>query len=379
MNGKQGWFARGLLIIAALVLAGCQQLPPREPVFEAKMARPTAFSQVSFTNRVDPAWLRAPTNLFTLGPGDKLEIEVLGEPASRVTTVVGPDGKIYFDLLPGIDVWGLTLAQARARMEHDLAPYYREPPQVSLVLRDVESKRVWLLGRLQAPGLYPLTGPMTLLEAISMSGGTLGLSQFQQQEVAGANDELADLRRSFVLRDGKLLPIDFQRLLKQGDFSQNIYLQPDDFVYFPAATARVIYVLGAVTEPRAVPFKEGMGVAAAVASAYGTIKYAYMHHVTVVRGSLTHPEVADVDYARVIRGEAPDITLQPQDIVYVPFSPFRYLYKYVELAIDTFVSSAAINAGSQAIGQPTIGGAGVFIPVGSGVQIIPPISPPPIH
>jgi hypothetical protein len=73
------------------------------------------------------------------------------------------------------------------------------------------------------------------------------------------------------------------------------------------------------------------------------------------------------------------MALEPRDIVYVPFSPYRYLVKYVELAINTFVSSAAINAGIKAVGVPQTGQAGVFIPVGSGVSIIPPVSPPPIR
>ena len=221
--------------------------------------------------------------------------------------------------------------------------------------------------------------PTTLLEALSLAGGTINLSSFRQSEAFGASDELADLRRSFVLRQGKMLPVDFQRLIQMGDLSQNIYLQPDDFIYLPAATARQVYVLGAVTQPRAVPFKQGLTVAAAIASAYGTVTGAYLQHVAVVRGSLSHPRIAIVDYKYVIRGKASDIALQPGDIVYVPFSPYRYLTKYAQLIVDTFVSSTAINGGSSLVGVPTTGAAGVFIPVGSGVQILPPISPPPIH
>src|SRR5262249_54092834 len=161
------------------------------------------------------------------------------------------------------------------------------------------------------------------------------------QEAAGISEELADLPRSFVIRKGKLLPVDFQKLLKEGDLSQNIYLEPDDFVYLPAARAREVYVLGAVAQPRAVGYSEGLTVAGAVASAYGTIKGAYMHHVAVVRGSLSEPQVAIVDYKNVIKGEARDIALQPHDIVYVPFSPYRYLEKYIELVINTFASAAA--------------------------------------
>jgi protein involved in polysaccharide export with SLBB domain len=247
-----------------------------------------------------------------------------------------------------------------------------------VVLREVQSKRIWVLGHVQAPGVFTIAAPITVLEAISLAGGTLNLASYRQGEGGGSGDDLTDLRRSFVLRAGKPLPIDFQRLLQQGDLSQNIYLQPDDFVYLPAAAARQVYVLGAVTQPRSVPFKEGMTVAAAVASAYGTIKDAYLDHVAVVRGSLSKPELAIVNYRGVIRGQAPDMALQPRDIVYVPFSPYRYLTRYAQLIIDTFVSSVAINAGTRWIGQP-IGGAAVFIPVGSATPALPAINPPPIR
>jgi polysaccharide biosynthesis/export protein len=376
-----------LLLALPIGLAGCQYPGHRVPTFESRASFPPApaavseapkLSQVDLTNRFDPAWLRPSAELFTLGPGDKLELELLGEPGSRTTTVVAPDGKLYFNLLPGIDVWGLTLTQAKSQIEKGLTRYVKEQPQVSLLLREVESKHVWILGDVQAPGIYPLAAPTTLLEALSLAGGTLNLSSFRQAEAFGASDELADLRRSFVLRQGKLLPVDFQRLVRGGDLSQNIYLQPDDFIYLPAAASRVVYVLGAVTQPHAVPFKEGMTVASAIASAYGTVNGAYLQHVAVVRGSLSHPQIAIVDYKYVIRGVAQDVTLQSQDIVYVPFSPFRYLTRYAQLVIDTFVSSAAINGGTSQIGQPK-GAAGIFIPVGSGVQILPPINPPPVR
>jgi hypothetical protein len=93
---------------------------------------------------------------------------------------------------------------------------------------------------------------------------------------------------------------------------------------------------------------------------------------------LSHPQIAIVDYKYVIRGLASDLPLESHDIVYVPFSPYRYLTKYAQLVVDTFVSSAAINGGTSLIGQPS-GTGGIFIPVGSGVQVLPPISPPPVH
>src|SRR5438552_7503220 len=116
-----------MIALAAWVLSGCQNSQPRygdltgvgipvsAPAGNPAAPNHTGLNAVTLNNQIDPAWLRPPTELFTLGPGDKLEIELLGEPTSRTTTIVAPDGKIYFNLLPGVDAWGLTIAQAKQR------------------------------------------------------------------------------------------------------------------------------------------------------------------------------------------------------------------------------------------------------------------------
>ena len=207
----------------------------------------------------------------------------------------------------------------------------------------------------------------------------MNLTSFRDQELVGVGQELADLQRSFVVRDGKCLPVDFTRLLLDGDMSQNIYLQPDDFIYFPALNAQDVYVLGAVTQPRAVPYRTGLTVAGAVAGAYGSLNGARLTHVALVRGSLSTPQLTVVNLWDVLRGKAADLPVQPNDIVYVPFSPYRYLKRYLNVILDAFANSAAINAGERVVGLPTTFTGGVFIPVGSGIQIIPPTTPPPIH
>ncbi len=382
MTSKQilcGVFATSLFT-GLMLCAGCKTESPQYASFNIEALAPIRVIKpetVTLTNELDRSLLVAPTRMFTLGPGDRLELELIGNPASRTTTVVAPDGKLYFNLLPGVDVWGLTLTETKAQLENSFTNFVREQPHVAITLRGVESKRVWILGCVQAPGVYNMATPMTLLESISIAGGTLSMTSFRDQAAAGIGEELADLKRSFVLRKGKLLPVDFSRLLYEGDSSQNIYLEPDDFVYLPAGTAREIYVLGAVIQPRPVPYMEGMTVAGAVASAYGTLRDAYLPHVAVVRGTLSQPQLTIVDYRKVIRGEAPDFQLQPHDIVYVPFSPYRYLRRYAEVVLNTFVTASAINAGSYMVTKQTGFGPGVFIPVGSGVSIIPPVAPPP--
>ena len=365
------------LISLLIVLSGCQNTPQFDRTTVATSPNVNPRGTVTLTNELDRRLLEAPTGMFTLGPGDRLELELIGDPGSRTTTVVGPDGKLYFNLLPGVDVWGLTLTEAKTRLEHSFTNYFREQPRIAMTLRGVESKRLWVLGSVQVPGVYTMATPLTLLESIAMAGGTLSMTSFQDQSAAGIGEELADLTRSFVLRRGELVPVDFKRLLYEGDFSQNIYLEPDDFIYLPSAVARQVYVLGAVGQPRPVPFIEGMTVAGAVASAYGTLRDAYESQVAVVSGSLSTPEITIVDYRKVIRGEAADVLLKPNDIVYVPLSPYRYLRRYVDVILNTFVSSSAINAGSYAVTEQDEYKGGVFIPVGSGIQIIPPVAPPP--
>lgn len=373
-------FATSLLLAFAF-LAGCSDVNPGKSdrhIQEPATAGVSQAETVTLTNELDRSLLEAPTRLFTLGPGDRLELEVIGDPPSRTVTVVGPDGKLYFNLLSGVDVWGLTLTDAKARLESSFTNFHREQPRIAMTLRGVESKRFWVLGSVQVPGVYAMATPKTLLESIAMAGGTLSMTSFQDQSAAGIGEELADLNRSFVLRRGRLLPVNFNRLLTEGDLNQNIYLEPGDFVYLPPAAARQVYVLGAVNQPRPVAYMEGMTVAGAVASAYGTLPDAYLSQVAVVRGSLAEPQLMIVNYKKVIRGEASDILLQPHDIVYVPLSPYRYLRRYADVILSTFVISTAINAGSYAVTEPGEGfGGGVFIPAGSGVQIVPSVAPPP--
>jgi polysaccharide export outer membrane protein len=368
--------------LVAVLSGGCSSTASRSEAggsyseVPANSATPVR-APVSFTvtNQLTPELLRSAGELFTLGPGDSVEIEILGTPASRSITTVGPDGKIYFYLLPGLDVWGLTLDQTRERLEKELAKYLSQP-QVSIALRTVGSRFVWVLGRLNKPGIYPLTGPMTLLECLSMAGGTAR----SVSQVAAA--DLADLRHSFVMRQGRFVPVDFYRLLREGDTSQNIVLQADDFIFVPSALDQEVYILGAVNSPRAITYTEQMSLVSAVAGGSGAVTYdyqagadtgpfmkdAYLSHVAIVRGSLAEPSVTIVNYGAIVKGRAPDVLLEPGDIVYVPNTPFTTLKRYVDLVVTTFISTEAANEGLRAGGAPSSLGVGVSVPISTPVS-----------
>ena len=367
--------------LVAALLAGCAS---RGPNFEPH-GWSNPFPGATVTNDLNPDLLRAGNDLFTLGPGDQLEIELMDlssraaeSPTSRAAAnstshallTVGPDGKIYFNLLPGLDVWGLTLTQTKSLLEKELGKFVKNEPQISVTLRKVGSKYVWLLGRLNKPGVYPLAGPVTLLESIALAGGT---SRSTSQVTT---EELADLRHSFVVREGQFLPVDFYRLLREGDTKQNIYLRPDDFVYVPSALAQEVTVLGAVRVPRTVAYADQMTLVSALSSASGPLKYdflaredprpftkdAYLSHVAIVRGSFVEPLIAVVDYSAILKGKALDVRLEPGDIVYVPNSPYTTLKRYLNIIVNTFATTVAANEGVNAAGGTV--GVGVSVPVG---------------
>jgi polysaccharide export outer membrane protein len=298
------------------------------------------FTVAGLTNQLDPAWLKPPTNLYQLGPGDSLEIEILGDVGSRAFANLGPDGKIYYSLLPGLMVWGKTLSQTRDLIQDGLKKYMREPPDVAVTLRTSGSQNVWILGNVQAPGLYPLNRPMTLLDVITSAGGTIPMP--------GAVDGICDLKRSFVMRDGLPVAVDFEKLLREGDLSQNVYLRPNDLVCLRSAARQSVYVMGAVAMPNVVTFSDQMTLLGAITTCGGPIEYAYITKVAVIRGSLVNPQVAEIDFKEIMRGKAPNVKLEPGDIVYVPYVPWRRLAMFAEQVLRQFVYTVASNEGYRA-------------------------------
>jgi protein involved in polysaccharide export with SLBB domain len=348
-----------LLLLPLFLLTSCA-LSPRttfEPRSNTTAASPLAFTSEAAPAKPSPDLLQQPTDLFKLGPGDKLDLEILGETGSRAETFVTPDGQLYFDLLPGLPVNGLSTDRLKTELETRLTAFYKHP-QVSVNLTQVASQRVWVLGRLNQPGIYPLDRPLRVLDAISLAGG-LFTSRF-----TGTTEELADLQHSFLIRNGQMLPVDFQKLIREGDLSQNIYLRPDDFIYLPSSLTNEVYVLGAVTEPRPVGFMNEMNLLAALGLGLGLRPDADLSRVSIIRGSLTDPKVATVDARDVIQGKATNIKLEPGDIIFVPGSGNSQLSlaSLGREAVNTFVRVLAATEGTAAAtGQPA--NVGVNVPL----------------
>lgn len=328
------------LLAIPLVFTSCKSTAPEgfKLAIEGPAQEPS-FQNVSMKKGLDPSWLKPPTEPYRLGPGDLLEIEVAEISGTLSRTFVMPDGMVYYNLAGGVKAEGLTVAELSKSLKEALKRDYTDP-LVNISIVEVKSRRYWILGRVFKPGIFPLRQPTTLLEAISNSGG-LFTSQF-----SGTTEELADLDSSVVIRDGRILPVDFKALVYRGETSQNIYLRHNDFVYIPSSQAGSILLLGTVKEPKSVAFRNSLSIVECLAYGKGPAEGAYLKKVVVVRGSMSKPKVATVDVQAILTGKAPNVSLRPGDIVWVPRSPFSSLAEGVELVFRDAARTIAINEGA---------------------------------
>jgi polysaccharide export outer membrane protein len=347
-------------LLPFLFLTACSTIN-KGPRFDARSDSQAAVASPDFESTaakepMNPEWLQKPTKAYTLGPGDKIELEILGETGTRTETFVTPDSKIYFDLLPGIDVAGKSTQQLQKELEAQLIKFYKQP-QVAVTLREAVSQRVWVLGRLNAPGIYSIKQPMRVLDAVSQAGG-LFTSRF-----TGTTEELADLKHSFMIRAGRTLPVDFEKLIREGDMSQNIYLEPNDYLYLPSSLTNEVYVLGAVMEPRPIGFMNEMNLMSALGRGLGLRPEADLKNVSIIRGSLTDPKIATVNALEIMNGKAANLRLEPGDIIYVPGQGSVSPGGLAREAVNTFTRLVAANEGSNA-GAPGASSVGVNINIG---------------
>jgi polysaccharide export outer membrane protein len=317
--------------------------PRAEPVFES----------LHVPQGPPASLLSEPHDPYRLGSGDKLELELMEVADTRQISIVMPDGDLYYQTAH-VHAAGLTIVQLKAALEKALGADYRAP-QLSLILRSMTSQRVMVMGRVNDPGIITLDSPTTLVEAVSKAGGLM-------IQRSGINsEELADLGHSFLVRDGEMMPVNFVKLLREGDASQNIYLKDGDFVYLPSSNSGRVYVLGAVNLARGVDYSEELTLVTAVSYAQGLAPRSFPQRVVIIRNTLNEPKIAVVNLKAILNGKAIDVRLQPQDIVWVPNSPFEKVDSIVGGIFNTFARTEAANEGNRAVIRspapvvPTIG------------------------
>ncbi|MGH7996131.1 MAG: polysaccharide biosynthesis/export family protein, partial [Opitutaceae bacterium] len=275
---------------------------------------------------------------LTLGPGDVLSFRLFGAPElTRTNVVVGPDGRVSYLEAEDIVAEGLTVDQLRARIDQALARY-RRAPQAMVAPVAFRSKKYYILGDVLQKGAFILDRPVTVVEAVARARG------FAAGSASGSQDAMPDFSRSFLSRNGRHVPVDFARLFLQGDLSQNVALQPGDYLYFaPPSAPAEIYVLGAVRLPGPVSFEGGASVLTAIADRGGFALGAWTRHVLLIRGSFEHPRLFTVDLVRGLEGMGPNLALKPGDIVYVAPRPWYHAERILDDAASAFVESATVT------------------------------------
>jgi polysaccharide export outer membrane protein len=204
--------------VTALVLAaalGAASVAAQQP---AAAQPPAATPSPAVTPA--PAGVPLPDD-YVIGPEDVLAIVYWRDKDMTADVAVRPDGKISLPLLNDVLAAGLTPTQLRDHLVEASKQYF-EDPSVTVVVRQMNSRKVFITGEVNKPGPYPLIAPTTVLQLISIAGGL---------------HEYADSKKILIVRNenGKptSFPFNYKDVVSRKNLRQNILLKPGDTVIVP--------------------------------------------------------------------------------------------------------------------------------------------------
>lgn len=259
---------------------------------------------------------------YTADVGDILEISVYGDPDLTRDVPVRPDGMISFTFVGDVRAAGRSIEEIRGELKARLSEFLRTP-EVTVIAKQFAAQRVFVGGEVRSPGVYQIApGTNTLVDVVYL---------------AGLTTEKADVGGAVLVRNGRLVPVDFGRLL-QGDMASNVVLADRDLVHFPELAQRYVYVLGEVRSPSAVETRIPLTIVDVLAKSGGPIKpFAKLKQIAVLRGGLKQPTVAMVNYKRLVEGDfSQNIMVKPGDIIYVPPTGITTYTRFLEQVLRTF-------------------------------------------
>jgi polysaccharide biosynthesis/export protein len=221
---------------------------------------------------------------------------------------VAADGTIYFPFVGKVHVAGKTIGEIRDELAAGLAPYLKRP-QLDVRVLAYRSQKIAITGEVKTPGPLAVSDvPLTLVDAITRSGGTTAE---------------ADLQRVRLTRDGKLYQLDANGVLDRGEIAQNVMLQSGDIINIPDRTDSRIFVMGEVKTPMPISMVRGrLTVADALTQAGGVLDSdANVRQVYVVRNVPAQPATPDIYRLDMSQPDslllATRFQLHPLDVVYV--------------------------------------------------------------
>ena len=194
---------------------------------QAQPARPTtAAPPQAPAQTVAPPPVMAATGVnvppeYTIGADDVLSIVFWRDKELTAEVTVRPDGKISLPLLNDIQASGLTPAQLKDRIVEESTTYV-EDPNVTVVVKDIKSRKVFITGEVRKPGFYPLTSSTTVLQMISIAGG---LADYAKP------DKISVVR----VENGKpqSFKFNYKEIIEGKKLNQNIELKPGDTIIVP--------------------------------------------------------------------------------------------------------------------------------------------------
>ena len=254
--------------------------------------------------------LPAAAKEYVIGVADVVAVSVLDNRDLDTVASVNPGGKIALPLIGEVQAAGLTAAELAQRLTAEYAKKVKSP-EVTVSLREVNSYRFYFVGRVAKPGMYTSRSEVTLLQAISIAGGLA---------------DGADLAQAYVARGTDRVPVDFVRLMRQGDLTQNITLNPDDTIVLPDNPQHVIYVMGEVKQPGMLPFVKERNWTAlkAVVAVGGFSQYASRGRSYLIREEGGRKITIPIDFNDLMKNPeaGKDVPLSAGDILVVPQSLF---------------------------------------------------------
>jgi polysaccharide export outer membrane protein len=258
------------------------------------------------------AGVSAQVNNYVVGPQDVLTIALFGQPDLGGKYTVEADGTFTFPLIGRVKAGGLTLREVEVEMQRLLADGFFKNPQVSVAIEQYRSQRVFVVGEVRIPGTYPLTGDMSLIEALSRAGSTTeaaggevlivrprGVGRPSGPAVVDAQNATAD-------ENTEVIRVDITEL-QSGRLSQNALLQDSDTIFVPRAD--LVYIVGQVRNPGSYPLRRGMTVLQALSLAGGVTDRGADGRIRVTR--TVNGEQSELRVAL-------DDAVQPGDTIVVP-------------------------------------------------------------
>jgi polysaccharide export outer membrane protein len=245
---------------------------------------------------------------YVIGSRDVLTVTVFGEPDLSGPFRVDGDGTITYPLIGRVPASGLTARTLEDRLRTLLANGYLKHPQVRVEVDQYRSQSVFVIGEVREPGRYPLTGDMTLIEALAAAGsmsGTAGsevlvVHSTQKMPPAGpvvpGADQTAEVTHINIAD------------LQTGRLASNIPLHDGDTVFVPKA--ETFYITGQVKNPGAYVLQPGMTVLQAISLAGGLTERGSNRRVKIVR--FVNGEKREIDVEQTNHVQAGDTLVVPQ-------------------------------------------------------------------